>query len=102
MLAELVWMIGNTYSTIGRDHKFTVESIDDGGIEIVVHKNGNSRRIVKKEIDQAWNLLLQHGILEQKELAQSSQNSAYVIKFLSSFAGVKIKRKPVALIYQKN
>lgn len=102
MIEKLTFLKGKTFDTLARDSKFTIEDVTPSGIFITVHSTGNDRQIFRKEIENAWEELLQNGMLFATQvLASGSRSSAYIVTILSKLPDVTYTLKPIRLEYKR-
>lgn len=102
MIDNLGWMKGETFSTLAQSKRFTIEDIRPSGISITVHETGKERNIFRKEIEDAWAVLIQNGMLYATQVLDSgSRSSAYIVTILSKLPGVTYTLSPIRLDYSK-
>ena len=101
MIEKLVWLKGNTYSTLAQNKKFTILDVNPNAIIIRVHSTGRERRINRNELESAWRILVTKGIITSVEILNlPSRNSAFISSIFAQLGGVTYKTNPITLIYR--
>jgi hypothetical protein len=100
MLERFKSMEGQTFSTLANNKKFDVLQVLQEHILIHLHSTDSERVLFKREIDAAWEALVQRGVLTQTDIfSQGTVNSAYIATLFSKLPNVSYKLHPVTLIY---
>ncbi|MBC8446827.1 MAG: Eco57I restriction-modification methylase domain-containing protein [Chloroflexi bacterium] len=98
MIEELV---GQELRTLQEDNPFTVDEVRERQVKIMVGTTGNRRTIQRKEIEPAWEHLVEERAISRAEIRRqfSDFNPAYVAAILAALPGVTHSTEPIQLFY---
>ena len=94
--------VGKELHTLHENNPFTVDEVRERQVKITVGTTENVRNIQRKEIEPAWEYLVEDGSVSRAEIRQqfSSFSPAYVAAILAALPGVTYKTEPIRLFYQ--
>ncbi len=93
---------GKLLHTLDQNHPFDVVDVDSQAITIHVRSTDHTRAIPRKDIEAAYQYLLDNGELTAREINQrfAHRSSAFVSALLATLPGVKYKLEPIRLLYR--
>lgn len=98
---ELMKLVGQELHTLHENNPFTMDEVRERQVKITVGTTGNRRTIQRKELEPAWEHLVEEGSISRTEIhAQFSDfNPAYVTAIFAVLPGVTHRTKPLRLFY---
>lgn len=99
MWSHVKALAGRSLATLDRRKPFTVKTVSESAVTILVGSTGRERRIARAEIEPAWVELQQHGTLTRGDVRErfAQYNPAYVAAILGQMPGVVVDTKPIRL-----
>lgn len=91
---------GMTIKTLDRNRPFTIRSVDNKVLVVLIGSTRKERKISRNEIDGAYKVLYQDHKVTRSEIEAkfSMRNPAYVAAILSKYPGVRVTLKPITLL----
>jgi hypothetical protein len=96
------WLQGKTLHTLARQAPFTVRSIGEDRLTLVIHSSKMERVITRSEVESAFNELWVSREVTLKEITEhhSEASASYIVTLLAQFPDVDFLQKPVRLYWK--
>jgi hypothetical protein len=103
MIEKLKSMVGETYSTLAQNSRFTIISVEEKKVVIYIFNTKNNRNIPLKQIIRAWTWLTSQGSITQTQILRDigCWSSAFVCGIFAHMPGVTHSTSPITLYYNK-
>ena len=98
---NVVGLKGRTLRTLAQNKPFDILELSDHELIIRVGSSGRLRKIRRREIEGAYQELLQRGEISARDIQKrhAPRNSAFVSAILAELPGVDHQVKPIRLLH---
>ena len=96
------WLQGKTLHTLARQAPFTVRSVEDDKLTVMIHSSKFERIITRSEIESAFNELWVSKEMTRSAIEDlhSEANTTYVVALLAELPQVRYTLSPIKLFWE--
>ena len=96
------WLRGKTLHTLARKAPFTVRSVADDRLTVMIHSSKMERIITRSEIESAFNELWVSKEMSRNTIEDlhSEANPTYVAALLAELPQVRYTKRPIKLFWE--